>query len=88
MLELFGLEFFGPELFGEAIAPSDLPPCGGDARQGRGGCHTAHPLFPRKAPSLKTAATDRPESGSPAYPPHPASRPDVPSKLTGKGREG
>ena len=48
--------------FGETAAPSDLPPCGGDARQGRGGCSEANqslgknrqekppPIFP--APSL------------------------------------
>jgi len=32
----------------------DLPPCGGDARQGRGGYHTHQPSKPDRDPSQQT----------------------------------
>jgi hypothetical protein len=36
--------------FGKPVRPADLPPCGGDARQGRGGYHPARHKVPRKRP--------------------------------------
>jgi hypothetical protein len=42
----------------EAAQRSDLPPCGGEARQGRGGCQLhVLPIMPGAAPELSPSVT-------------------------------
>ncbi|NKL02574.1 hypothetical protein GFM02_31065 [Rhizobium leguminosarum bv. viciae] len=54
-------------MMGRKVVPlADLPPCGGDARQGRGGCPTVRPLYFVSVLAAKKQ-NERPEDRPPKY---------------------
>ncbi|RUM09755.1 hypothetical protein EFR84_00770 [Rhizobium chutanense] len=45
-MPLYRFAVLDAHCLGKPVSPANLPTCGGDARQGRGGCHTVRRHFP------------------------------------------